>query len=128
MIKKKLKDCTVEELVSCCTCTGGTCGECSLNGTEVCSCLSYLEECEDLEINIPDKEEVSDDEEISDDEEFIVVKKNDTFLFDKLNKSDLVDACEPSKEWYVEQCKKLEHENHRLRKLVRILLDEIPEE
>ena len=119
---KKIKDCTVEELVRCCNRTGVTCSKCSLNGTEVCSCLSSLEEYEDLEINIPNKKEISDDEE------FIVVKKNDTFLFDELNKSDLADACEPSKEWYVEQCKNLEHENHRLRKLVRILLDEIPEE
>lgn len=103
-------------------CDKNPCDECNIHDVDVCGCIEDIRECLNIGISIPDKEEISDDEE------FIVVKKEDTFLFDKLNKSDLVDECEPSKEWYVEQCKKLEHENHRLRKLVRILLDEIPEE
>lgn len=105
----------------CDECPCNKCDECGIHD-DVCGCIEDIRECLDIEISIPDKEEISDDEE------FIVAKEADTFLFDECNKSDWADACEPSKEWYIEQCKKLEHENHRLRKLVRILLDEIPEE
>ena len=149
-MKKKVRDCTVVELVS--VCKSHPCDKCPLNMTAICSKLSVLENncsstdiigeiveqcdktsCDDCDVcKIPDNV-CGCIEYIRENLNFEVEVK-DTKLFDELNKKELNDdekcsyPAEPTAEWYDWRISELEKDNCRLRKLVKILLDLVPEE
>lgn len=149
-MKKKVRDCTVGDLR--CNCNSHDCDNCPLHMTAICSNLCALENncsfndiigeivelcdktsCDDCDnCKIPDNvcrciDSIRKDFDIE-------IEVKDTKLFDELNKKELNDdekisyPAEPTAEWYDWRISELEKDNCRLRKLVKILLDLVPEE